>query len=249
MTQLDGRTAIVTGGASGIGEALVRRLVDAGAQVLAADLDAARGAALAAATGCSFRATDVAAPAENEALVATAVTELGGLDLAFLNAGILGRSIDDQRTGEPFDPAGLDPEAYRHTMAVNLDGVVFGVRAAVAAMERGAIVATASVAGVMPWPPDPVYTVSKHGVVGFVRAVAPALEPVGITINAICPGGVATPLVGASPESGLPLLHPDAVADAMLDAATDGGTGRAITVVKGCDPVAQPLEFAPIPGF
>ena len=108
--------------------------------------------------------------------------ELGGVDIAYLNAGIA--------IGQP-DLTALTDDVYTRIMRVNVDGVVFGTRAAIRGMQRrggGAIVATSSLAGLIPFPPDPVYDLSKHAVVGFIRSVAPTLAPLGITANTVNPG-------------------------------------------------------------
>jgi NAD(P)-dependent dehydrogenase (short-subunit alcohol dehydrogenase family) len=247
---LAGRRAIVTGGGSGIGAALVAQLSAGGATVLAADLDAAGLERVAAATGAATMIVDVADGEANAAMVAEAADVCGGVDLVFLNAGILGRPIADQ--GAPYLAADLDPARYRAVAAVNVDGVVHGTLAAARAMRSGAIVATASAAGLVPWPPDPFYTATKHAVVGWVRAIAPALAAQDITIDAVCPGGVATPLVGASAADAADrpnLLTPDAVAEAMIVTALEAETGRAISVVAGREQVRQEHRFADIPGF
>lgn len=249
--KVDGATAIVTGGASGIGAELTRLLTDGGATVLAVDLDETGLDAIAAETGCLTSAFDITDEATCDAIVEAALTDLGGLDLAFFNAGILGRAIGDQ--GEPYGARDLDSARYRAVMAVNVDGVVYGSLAAwraMAADNGGAIVVTSSAAGLAPWAPDPFYTISKHGVVGWVRAVADAMAGDDVTIDAICPGGVATPLVGADSVSDRPtLLAPAEVAQVMIDAALEPDTGRAISVIAGRNPVAQPHTFNSIPGF
>ena len=111
---------------------------------------------------------------------------IGPVDLACLNAGVL--------TGEA-DVRVLSDEQYRRAVAVNVDGVVFGVRRLARVMERGSIVVTASLAGLVGMPGDPVYSLTKHAVVGFVRSVAPHLAPV--RINAVCPGIADTPMIDA----------------------------------------------------
>lgn len=249
MTELDGMVAVVTGGGSGIGAALVGLLAGRGASVMAADVDADGLARVAEATGCSTRVVDVRSERDNAGLMAAAA-EAGGLDLVFLNAGILGRSMAEQQ--EPVDPSTLGADRYRAVLGVNVDGVVFGTLAAAQAMTGGgAIVATASVAGLVPWAPDPVYTLTKHAVVGWVRAMAPTLGASGITIDAICPGGVATPMVGARPQDDIPALalSPSQVAEAMLATALEAETGRAVSVVSGREPVWMAHEFASIEGF
>jgi NAD(P)-dependent dehydrogenase (short-subunit alcohol dehydrogenase family) len=248
---VEGMRAVVTGGGSGIGAELVSQLVHGGAKVLAADLDARGLEAVAAATGASTMVVDVAdGQGANTAMLAEAVAALGGVDLVFLNAGILGRPIADQ--GAPYTVADLDSERYRAVAAVNIDGVVFGTLAAAEVMSGGAIIATASAAGLVPWAPDPFYTATKHAVVGWVRAIAPALAAQGVTIDAICPGGVATPLVGANADDAADrpnLLAPAQVAEAMITTALEPGTGRAVSVVAGREQVRQEHLFGEIPGF
>ena len=170
------------------------------------------------------------------------------MDLVFLNAGVSMQSLD---TSLPYDPASVDLTAYRRILSVNIDGGVFGVSAAIGALGRsggGAIVVTASVAGLIAWPPDPVYTISKHGLVGYVRSIAPALHQKGITINAVCPGATGHFEPGQIPD-GLAVLAPETLAAAMVDIATDGGTGRAASVVAGRQPVVQFHEFGEVEGF
>jgi NAD(P)-dependent dehydrogenase (short-subunit alcohol dehydrogenase family) len=119
-------------------------------------------------------------------------------------------------------------------------------------MEPGStIVATASLAGLVAMPLDPVYTLTKHAVVGFVRAVAPQLTERGITINALCPGFADTPIVDADLRQwvdgqGIPLIEPARVAAAALEAARSGETGRAWVVQPGREPLVY--EFRGVPG-
>lgn len=244
---LEGRTAVVTGGGSGIGAAIVRMLCARGASVVAVDVDQDALDAVAAATGCTTAVADVGDPGANERVFGS----LDGLDLAFLNAGVLGRPIETHQ--HAYRVADLDLDRYRTVRHVNVDGVVYGTCAAAAAMAHsggGSIVATASVAGLVGHAPDPFYTATKHAVVGWVRAVSEALSVDGITIDAICPAGVATPLVGLESESaGGRLLHPDEVAAAAITAAGEPESGRAISVVAGRDPVALDHGFAAVDGF
>jgi NAD(P)-dependent dehydrogenase (short-subunit alcohol dehydrogenase family) len=212
--------AIVTGGAAGLGAAMVARLAAEGLEVEVLDL----------ATG--FDVTD---PDRWESV--------GAVDVACLNAGVL---------GGPPDPAEIDLETYRRAMAVNVDGVVLGVRRLAQVMPRGGrIVATASLAGLTAVPGDPVYAATKHAVVGFVRSVAPALGQRGISINAICPGFADTAMVAgearaAFDAAGFPLLSPEDVADAAWVALTSGLTGHAWAVQPGRAPVD--FRFANVPG-
>ena len=211
------RTALVTGGASGIGAAIVDLLREERAEVQALDL----------ADGF-----DVSDPQAWETV--------GAVELACLNAGVT--------TGE-HDVSRLSDDAYRRILGANLDGVVFGVRRLADVMEPGsAIVATASLAGLVPSPADPIYTLTKHAVIGFVRSVAPQLEERGIRISAVAPGFVETPLIDAArfADAGFPLLRPGAVAQAVLAAARNSETGQVWVVQPGREPLR--FRFPNVPG-
>lgn len=231
----EGSVAIVTGGASGIGEQIVRQLRARGAAVVFGDVNDDAGQAIADQTGATYQHTDVRSSNHQSALVTIAVEAHGGLDHAFFNAGVLGVPIEQHFDGTPFDPAAGDEARYRHMMEVNVDGVVLGIAAALPAIRArgaGGIVATASVAGLLPYSPDPWYAASKHAVAGYVRSVAHNLRAEGITVNAICPGGVATAMTGASAEANPDQILPAAtVAEAQLEAATTDATGRCYTVI------------------
>jgi NAD(P)-dependent dehydrogenase (short-subunit alcohol dehydrogenase family) len=167
---------------------------------------------------------------------------VGAVDLACLNAGVT--------TGET-DIREVSDAAYRRILSANLNGVVFGVRRLARVLEPGsAIVATASLAGLVPSATDPLYTLTKHGVVGFVRSVAPQLEARGIRINAVAPGFVDTPLIAAGRarfvDAGFPLLQPDDVARSVLLAARSGETGQVWVVQPGREPT--PFRFPGVPG-
>ena len=159
---------------------------------------------------------------------------VGAVDLACLNAGVL--------TGE------LSYESYRRAVAVNVDGVVLGVLRLRDVMRDGAIVVTASLAGLTAMPSDVVYSLTKHAVVGFVRSVAPLLEP--IRINAVCPGIADTPMIDAQRTAfevaGFPLLQAEEVANAVWLAATSEGSGECWFVQPGRDPA--PFRFPNLPG-
>jgi NAD(P)-dependent dehydrogenase (short-subunit alcohol dehydrogenase family) len=238
------RTALITGGASGIGLAVARALAEDGARVVIADRDEAVGRAAAAGVGGVFVRTDVRQPDEVRAAVETAEAQGGHLDLVVLNAGIT--------TGEtPIDR--LDLELYRTITAVNVDGVVFGIQAALPALRGGgggAIVVTASLSGLTPYPQDPVYSMTKHAVVGLTRSLAGPLEQDGITVNCVCPGFVSTGLIDAYRErfrqEGLPLLTPEEVAGAVLAAAGSGRSGEAWVCQPGRP--CEPYRFRGVPG-
>jgi len=248
---LSGKSALVTGAASGIGRALVGRLIDSGAQVLACDINADALSAMNDLDGCSTRVVDVTDEEANRAMVAAAVETMGGLDLVFLNAGVLGRPREEHR--EPYQAGELNLDQYRKVRAVNTDSVIYGTVAVAAVLNPGGgIIATASTAGLVGWQQTPFYSATKHAVVGWVRASADALATQGATINAICPGGVATPLVGLTAEaaSDIPrILDPAQVADAAISTALSGANGTAVSVVADREPVVQTHDFNDVPGF
>ena len=242
--ELEGKVAWVTGAANGIGAAVSRRLASLGAHVVAADVDDAAGAALAAEIDGHYVHCDVSDLDENRAAVATAVDRFGGLDLAFLNAGI--------STGFGIG-ADFDPVAYRRAMGINLDGVVFGVHAAWEAMtERGegTIVATASMAGLTAVPFDPVYAANKHAVVGLVRSLGASYRDSGITVNALCPSFARTaiiePIEGYLIETKFPILAVDEVVDTFVAILDAEATGQCWFVVPGRE--SAPFAFRNVPG-
>lgn len=241
--ELTGKVALVTGGASGIGAATARALAGLGAHVAVADIDLDGARAVAAEIGGRAQHLDVTSLAANRAVVATVEEAAGRLDIAFLNAGVVTGASDD----EPLDEA-----AYRRIMAVNLDGVVYGVEAVRPAMQRaggGQIVATASLAGLSPMPGDALYTLTKTAVVGYVRALAGTLGAQRITVNAVCPGFADTPMIGPMrgqfDAAGFPVLSADDVAAAVLACLAGGGTGQAWFVQPGLPPA--PFRFGNVP--
>lgn len=241
---LVGKVAVVTGGASGIGYATCRALVDAGAQVVVADIDNAAGQRAADALGAWYGELDVTSPADWTRLVENVTKVFGGIDIGFLNAG-----VDTGGAGI----TSLTDAQYRRIMAINVDGVVFGTRALVPALEArggGRIVATSSLAGLAAFPRDPVYTATKHAVVGLVRSLASDLAERGITIHAVCPGLTDTPLLGGAKAyleaQGMPLLRAEDIAAAVLGCLASTDTGRAWVVQAGREPV--PYDFRGVPG-
>ncbi|HET8651127.1 MAG TPA: SDR family oxidoreductase [Gaiellaceae bacterium] len=214
------RTAVVTGAAGGIGRALVGRLQDGGAEVVALDL---------------VDGFDVTDPKAWESVERA--------ELACLNAGMA------TSTASLTD---LTVEEYRRVVAVNVDGVVLGLRRLARVMRDGdAIVVTASLAGLVGLEGDPVYALTKHALVGLVRSAARQLAERGIRLNAVCPGFADTPMVGGELREsleavGFPLLTAEDVADAILVAARSEATGEAWVVQPGRGP--EPYRFRGIPG-
>ncbi|MEU5693345.1 SDR family NAD(P)-dependent oxidoreductase [Actinosynnema sp. NPDC020468] len=241
--EFDGKVVLVTGAAGGIGEGLVRRWAGRGAHVVVADVDE-RGAEVAADVDGVFVRCDVRDPAASERAVATAVDRFGGLDVAVLNAGI----ATGFGLGEDFDV-----DRYRAVMGVNLDGVVYGVHAAIPALRArggGHLLATASMAGLMPMPMDPLYGANKAAVVALVRALGPVLEGERIAVNAVCPSfadtGIITGVKDALESAGMPILTVEAVVDAFDRAVDSGRTGECWWVQSGRP--SEPFAFRNPPG-
>ena len=192
--KLAGRSAWVTGAASGIGRGAALELARQGARVACSDLDAAGAERVAeeisAAGGEAFGLrVDVTDPDENERAVAAVEQRFGPLRIAHLNAGIASATNLLELTVEEWD----------RVCAVNLRGVFLGLRAAGRAMAAGgggAIVVTASTAGLNGAYDSAAYCATKHGVLGLVKSAAADLGARGIRVNAVCPGMVDTPLLG-----------------------------------------------------
>ena len=241
---VDGKVALITGGSNGIGEGVARYLASRGAHLVLADIDDARGRELAAELKGRFIHTDVADPAASTAAVKHAVDEFGGLHIAHLNAGVTSWCS----MGDDFDP-----EAYRRSMAINLDGVVYGIAAARQAINEsggGTIVATASMAGLVAAPFDPIYCANKHAVVGLVRSLGSAYEPEGIRIHALCPSFARTNIIKGAEQNlidmGFPILDVADVVAAFARILDSESTGAAWYVVAGRE--SEPFEFRRAPG-
>lgn len=188
---LTGKIAIVTGAASGIGAATARRLADAGARVVVVDRDGERAEKVAGALGEAISvAADVATEEAVERYMQVALERYGRVDLVHLNAGIAG----------PFEPfPEVDADGFDRVIAVNLRSVFLGMRAALRQLERqgegGAIVATASLAGLHGGETLVPYTAAKHGVIGLVKTAACYGARIGVRVNAIAPGIFETGLM------------------------------------------------------
>jgi NAD(P)-dependent dehydrogenase (short-subunit alcohol dehydrogenase family) len=191
--RLDGKVAVITGGASGIGEGTVRRFVEEGARVVIADLQDNAGAALCAELGAGTRFihTDVTQEADVAAAVDLAVAEFGRLDIMFNNAGIVGA------IGRISDTTA---DAWNRSVAVLLNGAFHGMKHAARVMVpqgSGVILSTASTAGIIGGLGPHAYTACKHAIVGLTKSVASELGASGIRVNAIAPGNTATAMTAA----------------------------------------------------
>lgn len=242
LSGLTDRHAIITGGASGIGRATAVALAEHGATVVVTDIDEAGGARVAEQIGGTFAVLDVTDPDAWDRVVSTR----GPFDIAFLNAGISTQQGLPPVEGNPL--VALTDDAYRRIMSINLDGVVFGMRAVLPGMiERGAgdIVATASMAGLGPIGLDPIYGLTKHGVVGLVRSLARHLDdtPDGpdVCVSAICPGFTDTNILGDGARelirsAGLEILSAEHVADVVRRALTERVQGAQWVVWPDVEP-------------
>jgi NAD(P)-dependent dehydrogenase (short-subunit alcohol dehydrogenase family) len=200
MTRLKGKVALITGGASGIGEATVRLFVEEGASVMMADIQDDRGRRLAGELGprAGYLHADVSREADVQAAVDETCKRFGRLDCIFNNAGYagVGGRIDE-----------IPADGFDTTMGVLVRGVFLGIKHAARVMKpqgSGSIISTASIAGLRTGFGPHVYSAAKAAVIHLTHSVAMELGESGIRVNCICPGGIATPIfgksVGLSPE-------------------------------------------------
>ncbi len=244
--RLDGRAALITGGASGLGEATVRRFVEEGARVVIADVQTEPGEALAKELGdaACFQHTDVSQETAVAAAVDRAVSEWSQLDVAFANAGVVGAI-------GPIDETPV--EDYDATMAILMRGVFLTMKHAARVMKprrSGAILSTSSIAGLQGGLGPHVYAAAKAGLIGLTRNVAAELGRYGIRVNCIAPGNMATPMVAdvaygdpsaveqavdglrdASPIEGRPGVASDIAEAALWLASDDAGYVNGHTLV------------------
>lgn len=204
------KIAFVTGGGSGIGEASAKALAAAGASVAVADVNmtgADRVVAEILDAGGIAKAykLDVSDDGAVAAVIAAIEKDFGGLHIAVNNAGIGG---DLAPTGDQ------TPEGWRKVIGVNLDGVFYCMRHEIAVMKRcggGSIINMASILGAVGFANASAYTAAKHGVIGLTQTSAIEYAPEGIRVNAVGPGFISTPMLGALPEdalAGIAAMHP-----------------------------------------
>ncbi|MGD2200020.1 MAG: glucose 1-dehydrogenase [Candidatus Bathyarchaeota archaeon] len=215
MNRLESRVAIITGGASGIGEAMARLFVSEGASVLIADVQDRKGRELMETLGtrASYIHADVSVEGDVEAAIAVTLSEYGRLDCMFNNAGIAGPTgLIESVTVEEFDEA----------VAVLLRGVFLGIKHAAPVMKqqgRGSIINTASIAGLRTGYGNHIYSAAKAGVIQLTRSVAMELGESGVRVNCILPGFIPTPMIGRA--RGLTIEEADDKLEEIKEVFTD----------------------------
>ena len=235
---------LITGGGSGIGAAIARRFAERGNTVVIADINDETGAAVALELNGVFEHLDVT---DSDAWTGLAARHRDA-DIVFLNAGTTtnpGAEVKGEFDAPSVPLVDVGVNAYRRVSAINIDGVVFGAMAFVPHMvERGSghIIATASMAGLLPFPQEPLYALTKHAVVGFVRSMGVALDPYGVKMSGICPGFVQTNLLtedilGVIRAFGLPVIHPDRVAE-TAERAVDEAVNGSLWYINGEAPAS-----------
>ena len=231
--EIQGKSAVVSGGGSGIGRATVVALAKAGAKVIVADIDEKGGAEtvdLAGAAGgiAIFRRCDVTHTEDLANAFACAIEHFGSLDIAFNNAGIGGEDLFEDEAA-----------AWQRVVDINLTAVIDATRIAVREMRHargGVIINTASMGGLLPMPASPVYAATKAGVVNFTRSLAYLAPEQRIRVNAICPTFTDTPLVRRAGDERVEalklqvggILQPEDIAAGVIELIEDDSRAGAI---------------------
>lgn len=232
--RLDGRSAIVTGGASGQGRAASLLFAEAGANVLVCDWDEAGAKATASAieqaggTAASMRA-DVSDEQDIRAMIAAAADRFSRLDVLFNNAGVGFSSRSRFTMASVVDTPSEDWDAI---LAINLKGAALGCKHALPVMARqggGVIINNASINGLVAMPGADAYTAAKGGIIALTRVLAADWGPRGIRVNCICPGGVDTPMIA--------------------EILRDSGGSEALSQGAPLGRIAQPEEIASVALF
>jgi NAD(P)-dependent dehydrogenase (short-subunit alcohol dehydrogenase family) len=234
---MEGKRVVITGASGGIGSAGARHLAGLGATVVGMDVVDRAGEEVFAALGepHAYRHVDLTDPDGVGDALRGAAAHLGGLDVVWLNAGVMTRARNEDPMGDPI--ATLTAEGYRRVFDINVGANVTAISAALPLLEGdGDIVVTASAAGLTPFSPDPIYTASKHAVIGLVRALGEVLDGSGVRVHAVCPGGTDTPMAGTVLDRSQ-LQSPAAVAECVVALLETGDTGDAWTALPNRPPV------------
>jgi 3alpha(or 20beta)-hydroxysteroid dehydrogenase len=249
--ELTGKVMVISGAAGGIGGATARLAAERGVRVVVLDVRDEEGARLVselAGTGHEYRHLDVADASAWEEMFRDVAQRLGGVDIVHLNAGRLAAPTEEAANSDAFD--WMTGPGVRSVIDVNVMGVVLGLLAAVPYIQSrggGKILITSSTAGLDPYEKDPVYSLTKSGLIAFARSVAPALDRRGITAMVLCPGSTDTSFFPdkwkrveggtvVSVSSNRPLQSPDLVAEAALVALLTGKSGEVWMALPGENP-------------
>lgn len=249
-----GKVAVITGAGSGIGRATALALAREGASIVVSDIDDAGGGETVRMVGetgakAAFLRTDVTNIDDIERMITFALTTFSGLDILHANAGI--------NTPRPHFPE-APRAAWERTLFVDLWAVAGCIQAAVPVMRErggGVIVSTSSLAGLIGYIPDPIYSAAKHGVVGLTRSLVFLKPESNIRVNCVCPTVVDTPMVtkrnaqvaaaGLPPEASaaMPLISAEEVAEGVMEFVRDDSLfGQVMGIVYG-----RPRRLIPPP--
>lgn len=260
---IQGKVALVTGAASGIGRASALRLGQEGASVVVSDIDEAGGREVtgeieAGGGRAAFVRADVTSEQDSRDMMAFAEEKFGGVDILHNNAGII--------TRRPRFPE-AEVERWSQVLDINLRGVILGTQLGIEALRKrggGAIVNTASISALIGWRVDPVYAATKGGVLMFTASLASLKEEMNIRVNCVCPGIVDTPLLHRARDEAapgvdleaieaylsMPLIPAEEVADAVVEMIRDESlAGRAMRMMNGQPrALVEPPVVGPPPG-
>lgn len=224
MGRLDGKVALITGGARGMGKAHARHFAAEGAQVVIGDVLDDKGRAVAAGIGCPYVHHDVTSTDDWATAVETAISTYGRIDVLVNNAGILRHAA----------VADMDPVEFRQVIEVNLIGTWLGIRQVVPPMTaagRGSIVNISSIEGFAGAAGLSAYSASKFGIRGLTRSAAQELGPLGIRVNSVHPGGVMTSMALAAAQT--------------MTAIDGGGFLKSLPIAR----FAEPIEISRLVAF
>lgn len=243
MSDFTGKNIVITGAASGIGAAVVSRASGLGAQVVGLDINESMGESIVRKRGGRFHCCDVSDLDSWEETARMLGESMGAIDHLHLNAGI--QIAPPEASIAEYQFSAMTPERYKRLIGVNIDGVVYGLHHLLPLMrDGGSIVVTGSLAGIVPYAIDPLYSMTKHAVTGLVRSLKTELGTRQIRINALCPGGIDTGIIPHDQRTEEAVfMTPENVADEVLMLFTTEQSGA--TWVKVSETKAAWVMLAP----